>query len=93
MADAVELARRIRPVERHLEEEPERSHGRVDGRRLHTGLGQMQLERAQLFRGRAVGGTAEESRKPLDGMDILALRIGHEPAHAHVFEHALAQRG
>ena len=43
-------------------------------------------------RGRAVGGTAEKSRDPLDGTDVLALRIGHEPAHAHVFEHALAQR-
>src|ERR1700676_92393 len=38
------------------------------------------------------GGTAEESREPLDRTDILALRIRHEPAHAHVFEHALAQR-
>src|SRR6266851_2760861 len=59
---------------------------------MHTGLGQMQLERTQLFRSRAVWGTAEESREPLDGADVLALRIGHEPAHAHVFEHALAQR-
>src|SRR5260370_26144172 len=33
-----------------------------------------------------------ESREPLDGTDVLALRIGHEPAHAHVFEPALAQR-
>jgi hypothetical protein len=52
----------------------------------------MQLERAQLFRRRGVGGTAEENREPLDGTDILALRIGYEPAHVHVFEHALAQR-
>jgi hypothetical protein len=29
---------------------------------------------------------------PLDGTDILALRNGHEPAHVHVIEHALAQR-
>jgi hypothetical protein len=40
--------------------------------------------------GVAVGGTAEESREPLDGTDVLALRIWYEPAHAHVFEHALA---
>jgi hypothetical protein len=50
--------------------------GRVDGRWLHIGLGQMQLERAQLFQGRGVGGTAEESREPLDRTDVLALRIG-----------------
>src|SRR5882724_10564881 len=86
------MARRLRPVERHLEEEPERRHGRVDARWLQTGLGQMQLESAQLFGGRGVGGTAEESRKPLDGTNVLALRIGYEPAHVHVIEHALAQR-
>src|SRR5712691_12471983 len=80
------------PVERHLEEEPERRHGRVNALWLQTGLGQMQLERAQLFRRRGVGGTAEEARELLDSTDILALRIGHEPAHVHVFEHALAQR-
>ncbi len=38
----------------------------------------MQLERAQLFRRRGIGGTAEEDREPLDGTDILALRIGYE---------------
>src|ERR1700726_1315294 len=92
LVDEYDMSRRLRPVERHFEEEPERGHGRVDSRWLHTGLGQMQLERAQLFRGRGVGGTAEESREPLDGTDVLALRIGHEPAHVHVFEHALAQR-
>src|ERR1700731_2647875 len=46
LVDEHETARRLRPVERHLEEEPERSHGRVDGRWLYAGLGQMQLERA-----------------------------------------------
>jgi len=30
--------------------------------------------------------------KPLDGTDVLALRIRREPAHAHVFEHALTLR-
>src|SRR5882672_8368808 len=34
----------------------------------------------------------QEARELLDSTDILALRIGHEPAHVHVFEHALAQR-
>src|ERR1700737_2476561 len=86
------MARLLRPVERHLEEEPQCSHGRVDARWLRTVLGQMQLERAQLFRGRGVGGTAEKGREPLEGTDVLALRIGHEPAHVHVLEHALAQR-
>src|SRR3982074_2189587 len=74
LVDEHEMSRRLRP-ERHLEEEPERRHGRVDGRWWPAGLGQMQREGAQLFRCRAVGGTAEKSREPLDGADILALRI------------------
>jgi hypothetical protein len=52
----------------------------------------MQLERTQLFGRRTVGGTAEEARELLDSTNILALRIGHEPAHVHVIEQALAQR-
>jgi len=40
----------------------------------------------------AVWATAEESREPLDGSDVLALRIGRELADAHVIEHPLAQR-
>src|SRR5450631_4627203 len=87
------MARCLRPVERHLEEEPERSDGRVNALWLQIGLGQMQLERAQLFGGCAVGATSEKARELLDSTDILALRIGHESAHVHVFEHALAQRG
>jgi hypothetical protein len=92
LVDENEMPRRLRPVERHLEEEPERGHRRIDGRWPHTGLGQMQLQRAQVFRGCGVGGPAEERREPLDGTDVLALRLGREPAHAHVLEHALAQR-
>ena len=71
-------SRCLRPVERRLEEELQRRHSRVDALWLQTGLGQMQLERAQLFRRRGVGGTAEESRELLDSTDILALRIGRE---------------
>src|SRR5712664_2421468 len=52
----------------------------------------MQLKRTQIFSRRSVRGSAQEGSKPLDGTDVLALRIGGEPAHAHVFEHALAQR-
>src|SRR5260221_13782397 len=53
----------------------------------------MQLERAQLFRGRGIGRPAQESRQPLDGLDVLALRTGREPADAHVLKHPLTQRG
>jgi hypothetical protein len=86
------MPRRLWPVQRHLEEKPQRRHCRIDSRRLNAGLCQVQLERPQVFSGRSVREPAQESNKPLDGTDVRALRIGCEPAHAHVFEHALAQR-
>src|SRR6202022_1698822 len=73
LVDEYDMWWRLRPVERHFEEEPERGHGRGDSRWLRTALGQMQLDRAQLSRGRGVGGTSEYTREPLDGMDVLAL--------------------
>src|ERR1700704_5349562 len=36
LVDEHDMSRRLRPVERHFEEEPERSHGRVDGWWLHA---------------------------------------------------------
>jgi hypothetical protein len=86
------MSRRLRPVERHLEEEPQHRHRRVDGRRLNAARGQVQLERAQVFRSRGVGGPAQKRRQFLDSADVVTLRIGCEPAQAHVLEHALAQR-
>jgi len=75
-----------------VEEEPQHRHGRIDGWRLNAGLGQMQLERTQLFGRRSIGGPAQEGRQLLDSSDVVALRIGREPTQAHVVEHALAQR-
>jgi hypothetical protein len=82
----------LRPVERYLEEEPQHRHRRVDGWRLNAARSQVQLERAQVFRCRGVGGPAQKGRQLLDSADVVTLRIGREPAQAHVFEHALAQR-
>src|SRR5258708_3975923 len=59
---------------------------------LYTRCVQMRLDRAQTLRRRGAGGTVVERRESLVRTDVLALRIGHEPAHGHVFEHALAQR-
>jgi hypothetical protein len=46
LVDEDEMACRLRPVERHPEEEPQHCHRRVDGWRLNAGRGQVQLERA-----------------------------------------------
>ena len=48
----------------------------IDGRRLNAGLCQVQLERPQLFCSCSVPGSIQEGGKPLDGTDVLALRIG-----------------
>jgi len=45
-----------------------------------------------LFGGRGVGGPDQEGCELLDSSDVVALRIGREPTHVHVVEHALAQR-
>src|SRR5258708_6962395 len=43
--------------------------------------------------GRSVRGSAQEASKPLDGTDVLALRIKHEPAHAQRADGLLAHWG
>jgi hypothetical protein len=84
------MACRLRPVERHPEEEPQHCHRGVDGWRLNASRGQVQLECAQVFGSRSVGRAAQKGRQLLDSADVVTLRVGCEPAQAHVFEHALA---
>jgi len=50
------MACRLRPVERDLEEEAQNRQRGVDGWRLNAGRRQVQLERAQIFGSRRVGG-------------------------------------
>ena len=87
-----EAPRQVRPVERHGEEEAQRRHRAVDGRRLHAALGLMNLEAADVLGRRRVWGTTEEDREAADDAEIIALRLLAQAAHGHVFEHASAQR-
>jgi hypothetical protein len=52
----------------------------------------MKLETAQILCGRGVGRAANESRKRPHVPDVVVARLLAETAHAHVLDHALAQR-
>jgi hypothetical protein len=65
---------------------------RVDGRWLHTGLGQTQLESARLFHRRFIAAAVEVGREHLYSTEVRALLIGYEPARVNLFEHTLAQQ-
>src|SRR5437773_2029531 len=55
-----EPAGKIRPVERHAEEEAQGRDRAVDARRLHAALRLVQLEAAQILSRRGVGRAADE---------------------------------
>jgi hypothetical protein len=56
------------------------------------GLGQVQLEQADLVRRGRVGRALQVRGKPLAAADVASLRVRVELARAHVLDHALAQR-
>jgi hypothetical protein len=61
-----EVARHLGPIERYAEEETQRRHRAVDGRRAHAGLGLVQLEAAKIVRRRTVGRAADEGSEGPD---------------------------
>src|SRR6516162_5610040 len=58
---------------------------------LHAALCLMQLEQAQVFRGRRVRRPADEGRECSHLSHIVAARVLFEAAHGHVFDHARSQ--
>ena len=55
-------------------------------------VNQVELEVAKIFNGGGIRRPVKVTGKPANGSDVGSLRLGREPAHPHVFEHALAQR-
>src|SRR5207342_3726159 len=53
---------------------------------------QMQQVAADIFPASAIGRAAKKNGKVLDAPNVLGLRLRHEIAHRHVFNHAPAQR-
>jgi hypothetical protein len=90
--DKLQALGRVGPIERRGEEEPQRGHRKVDGRRQGMGSGQIQLEPSQVFeRGRGRR-SAEESGQLFNRPNVGFLRIGREMADVHVLDHPLAKR-
>src|SRR3954467_2671197 len=67
VADDNQPPRQVWPVERDGEEEAQFRNRRIDAGRLHPGLGLVDLEPPDVFDGRRIGGTVEESSKAANG--------------------------
>jgi hypothetical protein len=52
----------------------------------------MQLEAAKLLRRGGIRRSTEKDGQVLDAANVVALGVGAEVAHRHVFDHAPAQR-
>ena len=87
-----QVSRRIGPIERYAEEEPQRRDRRVDGRRADAVLGQVQLKQTQVLMRSCVRGLPEKAGEVPNHTDVIALGLRREIANRHVFDHAPAQR-
>src|SRR4051812_19365903 len=78
--------------ERHLEKEPQRRDGLIDGRHTDAARRQMQLVAADVLETGQVWRSSEEGREVLDPLHIVMLGLRRELADRHVFDHAPPQR-
>ena len=81
----------VGPFERHVEKEPQRGDGGVDGRNADRQLRQMHLKAAKVL---ARGGVRRAAKKGREGSDVphvVFLHLLLDPARRHVVDHALAQ--
>lgn len=92
VANDDEATRQVRAIKRHREEGAQSRYRAIDALRLHATLGLMDLEVADILRGRGIRRPLEERGEAPHGTHIVTLRIVAQAAHGHVFEHALAQR-
>src|SRR5437879_3786836 len=66
---------KIRPLERHGEEETQGRDRAVDARRLHAALRLVELEAAQILRCRRIGRAADEGRERPDVANVVVARL------------------
>src|SRR5262249_26967332 len=90
--EVVDLGRQIVPPQRDAEQERHAGHDAIAIADADAGLGQMQLEAANVVGGCRVGGTLEECREALAARDVAALCMGPQLACGHVLDHTLTQR-
>lgn len=84
--------RNLGMAERHAVEEPQRAHRLVQRRPRETGRDQMHLKGADIFKAKAVRGSAEMAGKLRHRVHVGSLRGRRQIADRHVFDHAPAKR-
>src|SRR5215469_2432916 len=82
---------KVRPVERHGQEETQGCDCTIDARRPHAGLCLMQLKATQILCGRRVGRPTEKGGQCADVTNVVVARLLAEATHVHVFDHARPQ--
>ena len=79
-------------VKKKKTQETQRRYRAIDALRLHTTVGLVNLEAADIVRCRRIGWALEERDEASHGTHIVTLCVVVQAAHDHVFEHALPQR-
>src|SRR5713226_6104506 len=92
LMDVIDLGGKIQSPQRHAEQEPQPGHDAVAVADAHAGLGQLQLEQADVLSCGRVRGPLQKRGEPLAPADVAPLRTRTELASVHVLDHALAQR-
>jgi hypothetical protein len=90
--DRVELAGQIRAINGVSEKETQRRNDAVHGRDPYARLALFDLELPEFFYGRSIGRAPKICGEPRDMPHVIELGLPREPAHVHVFDHALTQR-
>jgi hypothetical protein len=92
LTDVINLGGEVQAPQGHAEQEPQPGHDAVAAANAYAGLGQVQLETADVFKGGRLGGPLEKCSEPLATADMASLRARTQLASVHVLDHALAQR-
>src|ERR1700681_1830391 len=93
LTNVIDLLRKVQSPQRHPEQEPQPSHDAVAGANTHVRFCQVQLEAADILKGRGIRGSLQKCREPLAAADVASLRTRAELARGHILDHTLTQRG
>src|SRR5216683_270975 len=92
LTDVIDLGGKVQAPQGHAEQEPQPGHDAVAAANVYAGLGQVQLETADVLKGGRLGRPLEKCSEPLATADMASLRARTQRASVHVLDHALAQR-
>ena len=88
----INLGRKVLPPQRHAEQELHPGHDAVAIANAHPGLGQVQLEAADVIGRGRVRRPLQKCSEPPAAVDVAPLRVCTKLARIHVLDHALTQR-